>query len=89
MSSGSLDFVDVLSLVQPPEPSDNQAKPTLRPLFDHVASKIGSDSTPSLVILDDITTLQWIGFSLLDITRCTRALRALCLKVCFVVHPLF
>lgn len=81
LDSGSLDFVDVLSHVQPPEPSDSQAKPTLRPLFDHVASRVGSDSTSSLVILDDITSLHWIGFSFLDIARCTRALRALCRKV--------
>lgn len=83
LSSGSLDFVDVLSHVQLPEPSDDPAKPTLRPLFDHVVAKIGSDSTSTLIILDDITSLQWIGFSSFDIARFTRALRALCLRVCF------
>ncbi|KAF8240221.1 hypothetical protein L208DRAFT_1449553 [Tricholoma matsutake] len=81
LSSGSLDFVDVLSHVQLPEPSDDPAKPTLRPLFDHVVAKIGSDSTSTLIILDDITSLQWIGFSSFDIARFTRALRALCLRV--------
>ncbi|KAF8629693.1 hypothetical protein AX15_003331 [Amanita polypyramis BW_CC] len=33
-----------------------------------------------LVILDDISTLEWIGFSLLDIVRFVRALRAACIK---------
>jgi hypothetical protein len=80
----SFDFVDVLAEVKPPEPSADPSTPTLRPLFDRVASKVGPNATPTLVILDDVTSLQWIGFSFLDITRFTRALRALCLKVCLL-----
>jgi hypothetical protein len=34
-----------------------------------------------LVILDDITILEWIGFPLIDVIRFSRALRALCQKV--------
>jgi hypothetical protein len=80
ISSGLLDFMDVLSYVRPPEPSD-KASPTLRPLFDQISSTIEPSSTPTLIILDDVTSLEWIGFSFLDIARFTRALRALCLKV--------
>ena len=89
--------MDVLEHVSPLQPQPQlsndllQAKPTLLPLFQHIALKIEStsesqsDSSPvsKLVILDDITSLEWIGFSLPDITRFTRALRALCLRVKF------
>ena len=34
-----------------------------------------------LVILDDVSVLEWIGFSLVDVVRFVRALRAACLKV--------
>jgi hypothetical protein len=34
-----------------------------------------------LVILDDIASLEWLGFSLLDLSRFSRALKNLCAKV--------
>ena len=34
-----------------------------------------------LVVLDDVSTLEWIGYSPIDIIRFVRAVRSLCLKV--------
>ncbi|PPQ69913.1 hypothetical protein CVT25_002471 [Psilocybe cyanescens] len=34
----------------------------------------------AMVILDDITMLEWIGFPLIDVARFMRALRAVCLQ---------
>ena len=56
--------------------------PNLRPIYDRVqACMKKSDDDSMLVILDDITILEWIGFPLVDIIRFSRALRALCQKV--------
>lgn len=38
-----------------------------------------------LVIVDDLATLDWLGFSVLDITRFCRALAAACRKVCAIL----
>ena len=63
------------------------SRTSLRPIFDHVSAILDGevdkahDGMHNLVILDDITSLQWIGFPLLELIRFTRALRALCLKV--------
>ncbi|KAJ6518672.1 hypothetical protein C8R45DRAFT_1057519 [Mycena sanguinolenta] len=79
ISSGALIFVDVLERVRPPD-TDSSA-PILRPILDTVTSVLeqhnGSDV---LVIVDDLSTLDWIGFSVLDITRFCRALAAACRK---------
>jgi hypothetical protein len=37
-----------------------------------------------LVIVDDISTLEWIGFSLLDVSRFVRALVAVCRRVSYL-----
>lgn len=42
----------------------------------------GSRNDHRLVILDDLSTLEWIGFARLDILRFVRALRIACQKVC-------
>ncbi|KAF8632405.1 hypothetical protein AX17_004846 [Amanita inopinata Kibby_2008] len=83
LSSGSLEFIDVLSHVSPPTP--NTASTTvLRPIFDLVVKALdaneGEVTAPPLVILDDISTLEWIGFPETDIIRFFRALRAACIK---------
>jgi hypothetical protein len=81
--SESFAFIDVLKMVKPP--STGTAVPALRPVFDVVAAtlqlKRSDKAAQTLVILDDITSLEWIGFSLIDIVRFSRALRALCLQV--------
>lgn len=40
-----------------------------------------ADTTERLIILDDISTLEWIGFPLLDVSRFIRALVAACRRV--------
>jgi len=76
--SESFAFIDVLGTVKSPSAG------TLRAVFDIVAetleSKASDPAAQSLVILDDISTLEWIGFSFIDIVRFSRALRALCLQ---------
>ncbi|KAJ7287017.1 hypothetical protein C8J57DRAFT_1707423 [Mycena rebaudengoi] len=80
-SSGAFVFVDVLQRVRPPD-SGSPSEPVLRPILDAVASALETNGTEfdTLVILDDLAALEWLGFSVLDITRFCRALRATCIK---------
>jgi hypothetical protein len=77
----------VLEKVEPPMTCEQGSRTSLRPIFDHVSAILDGevdkahDGMHNLVILDDITSLQWIGLPLLELIRFTRALRALCLKV--------
>ncbi|EDR04787.1 uncharacterized protein LACBIDRAFT_295001 [Laccaria bicolor S238N-H82] len=75
ITNGSLEFIDVMKHVQPDfrapaprETADLHTSPTLRPLFDllQTALQKADHGDAKLVILDDIATLEWIGFSLLD-----------------------
>ncbi|KAF9227178.1 hypothetical protein BS17DRAFT_747455 [Gyrodon lividus] len=65
------------------EPDNTPRDSRLRRVFDLVTSELyninGSDGN-RLVILDDITSLEWLGFSVLDLSRLCRALNAFCLK---------
>jgi len=75
---GSLEFVDVLPEVQPtPDRRENLQIliERVQVCLDHAAG------CPALIILDDISTLDWIGFPLQELSRFLRALRAACLKV--------
>ena len=55
-------------------------------ILDLLSGSLGKHpSAEHSVILDDITTLEWIGFGLLDVMRFARALRAVCVKVCFTL----
>ena len=61
---------DVLALVQPPPSSDGSNN--LHPICDyHIQACMITSSTnidhSLLVILDDITILEWIGFPLINI----------------------
>ncbi|KAJ7207291.1 hypothetical protein B0H12DRAFT_1158977 [Mycena haematopus] len=79
ISSGAFIFVDVLERVSPPD-TDSSA-PILRPILDAVISVLEqSNGADVLVVVDDLATLDWIGFSVLDITRFCRALAAACRK---------
>lgn len=86
VDSGTLRFIDVPSFVQPPL-AGSSAKAPLRPLFDSVVDSLSVDTSNGggnvdhLVILDDITTLEWIGFPSLDVSRFIRALVAACRRV--------
>lgn len=84
LDSGSVIFMDLLAGLQPPH-----SQQQLQVIFDRVQQSISRDSTnitPCLLILDDITTLEWVGFPPTDVQHFIRALRALCLKVSFTIH---
>ncbi|KAF9560628.1 hypothetical protein CPC08DRAFT_818108 [Agrocybe pediades] len=88
LDSGSVDFIDVLAEVQPPagKVDDAGSAPAFQAIFKRVQDILntnhqeGNGSGPALVILDDITMLEWIGFPLLEVTRFARALGATCAK---------
>jgi hypothetical protein len=84
LASDSLLFADVLAIAQPPctHPSAQQ-QPALRPIVDLVGNALEKSDREAvrMIILDDITSLEWIGFSTLDLIRFSRALCALCRKV--------
>jgi len=65
----------VLAHVQP-----SSEGPNLRPIYDRVQASMSKSNNPMLVVLDDITILEWIGFPLIDVIRFSRTLRALCHK---------
>ena len=55
----------------------------MRSVYDAICNaleRLGDDGD-TMVILDDITSLEWIGFPQLDLIRFSRALRSLCFKV--------
>ncbi|TEB29214.1 hypothetical protein FA13DRAFT_1734880 [Coprinellus micaceus] len=78
ISSGVVKFVDIASQCSLSEVSE----PRLSATFDVVSGLLPSKAPTSgnVVILDDVSTLEWIGFSPLDIIRFVRALRIACHK---------
>lgn len=73
------------AVVQPPSPDASEQHAALRPILDIVGNALqipgGGFDAGAMVILDDITSLEWIGFSSLDLLRFSRALCALCRRV--------
>lgn len=80
ISSGSLLFVDVMSII-----ASDSCFNTAKPLFDHVQNIISNISVSALshtlILLDDISTLEWIGVPVLELSRFARALCSLCRRV--------
>ena len=70
--------MDILSHVQP-------GADTLRPLLDLVQTFTNDASTTTtphlLVVFDEISTLEWLGFAATEVGRLGRALSSLCRKV--------
>jgi len=89
LTSDSLIFVDVPATIGPPPTTgvDSQ-RPALRAVYDFVRDALGrlQDDGDIMVLLDDITSLEWIGFPLVDLVRFSRALRSLCFKVLYKPH---
>jgi len=83
LTSDSLIFVDVPATIGPPPTTgvDSQ-RPALRAVYDFVRDALGrlQGDGDIMVLLDDITSLEWIGFPLVDLVRFSRALRSLCFK---------
>ncbi|KAG2135463.1 hypothetical protein DEU56DRAFT_913302 [Suillus clintonianus] len=78
----SFQFIDIFD--QHPHGEGNTNDLSLKSIYDLLSVKL-SDSRINgqipLVILDDITSLEWLGVSLLDLSRFSRALRTLCVKM--------
>jgi hypothetical protein len=65
--------------------SSAKVNTTLRPLLDEIKQALVLPPTglqPSLIIVDDVSVMDWIGIPALEIQRFLRALSALCRKVC-------
>ncbi|EIN11178.1 hypothetical protein PUNSTDRAFT_82728 [Punctularia strigosozonata HHB-11173 SS5] len=73
LDARSLVNIDLLSYTKP--------NASLRPLFNDIKRGLESPSAvgkPSLIIVDDIAVMEWIGFPYVEIARFIRALTALC-----------
>ncbi len=81
LESRALRFVDVMNLIQSPVVGGDS--PTFKPVLDVVSLALeGAKGTGSpLIILDDISSLEWMGFSTIDLSKFIRALVATCRKV--------
>lgn len=76
IASQWLSFIDVLGQLR--------GEATLRPLYDVVQAYLQAavaDESHTLVILDTVSPLEWIGYSTTELFRFLRALAALCRKV--------
>ncbi|KAI9571177.1 hypothetical protein HD554DRAFT_2321057 [Boletus coccyginus] len=84
-------FIDVYSHLEESESEESESDvpdvsprdSRLRRIFDLVSTELRTgqnDNGNNLVILDDIATLEWLRYSVLELSRLCRALRALCLK---------
>lgn len=64
---------------------------SMRPIFDEICRLLQKNpgTAHTLLIIDDLSTLEWIGFSVQEISRFARAICAVSAKVrldfiCFV-----
>lgn len=85
IAAGSLVFLDVMSDLADSNAFASQNSPSLRSVLDKLRqtlSELGKEQdSPPLVILDDISSLEWMGIPVLELSRFCRALCALCRKV--------
>lgn len=85
LTAGSLSFIDVLSYIPDLPYVEEGAVGALRPVVDALRALLDSTEEGALVILDDLSALEWLGVPAPELTRLVRALTALCRKVC--LHP--
>ncbi|KAL1673731.1 hypothetical protein EV122DRAFT_222053, partial [Schizophyllum commune] len=62
------------------ESVDQDGVPPLRALYDAIVDRLALQEAPSLIILDALSELLWLGLPEKDARLFVRALRALCLK---------
>ncbi|KAI0266948.1 hypothetical protein BC834DRAFT_823004 [Gloeopeniophorella convolvens] len=79
IEQGTITFIDIPTQLPTLSPSDNV---TLLPILDLIRRSMAQakGSSRTLLIIDDLATLEWIGHSALDISRFARAAVALCAK---------
>ncbi|KAH7888904.1 hypothetical protein F5I97DRAFT_1935330 [Phlebopus sp. FC_14] len=83
LQNGRFKHIDLPALLEGSgDTKEDLDGPRLRRVFDILSSELPQKPSDdkSLVILDDISTLEWLGFSVLDLSRFMRALRAVCIK---------
>ena len=81
LASDSLVFVDVSAAFDTSGLDSKQ--PALRSIYETTSAELTrqQEGASIMVILDDISSLEWTGVSSIDLFRFVRALRSLCLKV--------
>ncbi|KAI0088082.1 hypothetical protein BDY19DRAFT_951903 [Irpex rosettiformis] len=80
IAKGSLVFIDIEADL---EELHSASRPSLRHIFDRLVSILQDEdhtSDHTLLIVDDISTLEWICFSTQEVSRFVRALSAACDK---------
>jgi hypothetical protein len=79
-------FVDLLAGFEADNDEFIHGENAFRIAFESLREHLPSDpenSNTTLVILDDVSSLEWMGVPSTEVQRFVRALRALCLKVLF------
>lgn len=76
--------MDMSAGFKPPLHVHSEGKSSLRAAFDRIQDLLSSKPKKlgsTMIIVDDISTLDWIGIPPADVQNFIRALRALCVKV--------
>ncbi|TFK24353.1 hypothetical protein FA15DRAFT_687524 [Coprinopsis marcescibilis] len=81
VTSGAVQFVDLGETASEPLPSSRElsSTPPFASPVEIVAKALETESE-TLVILDSLAELEWMGYKTLDVWRFVRKLRAICLK---------
>lgn len=83
LASQRLVFIDAMEHIEQPDDALNLSSTI--PLFRYLQTKLdalqSTPDAPALVVFDDTAALEWTGVPLLELSRFTRALSALCRKV--------
>jgi hypothetical protein len=89
IKSGSFKFIDLTSHLHPPQPSHTGQNSSLYSLFELISKHINEipghhnpdNDLRTLVVFDDTSSIEWLGHSITNSTRFTRALSSLCRNV--------
>ncbi|KZT10582.1 uncharacterized protein LAESUDRAFT_692730 [Laetiporus sulphureus 93-53] len=84
LASQSVVLIEAESILTHPERHEFSSKSSLKALYDRIRDAVGE--TPSglepktLVVVDDLAALEWIGMPVQELFRFVRALYAICRK---------
>ncbi|GBE80292.1 hypothetical protein SCP_0300070 [Sparassis crispa] len=89
LAAQSVVFLDAMQGIASPPPYDSSAIEYVKSLLDKLRSTLSNYDealhVETLVILDDIVTLEWIGLPVLELIRFSRMLCALSRKMNFAL----
>ncbi|KZT22202.1 hypothetical protein NEOLEDRAFT_1150189 [Neolentinus lepideus HHB14362 ss-1] len=85
IESQALRFLDMVKDIQPHLGTDDSTRSTLVPLINEVRSLLQQQGDvqadqPTLILLDDISTLEWMGYATNELAKFLRALSILARK---------